>query len=113
MSKEHFTDEELDWLRGIGASRHGFIFPFSLNALLDAMSEEEEGVTLSAIRKFVKNGEIVELFQYAYAPIALNQFIETYMKDARKFVEETRSRKAGGRKGGSAPRNYIPLNNGT
>ncbi len=105
MSRKHFTDEETSWLRGEGASRHGFIFPFSLNALLDAMSEEEEGVTLSAIRKFVNYGEIVELFQYALAPIALNQFIEIYMKDARKFVDETRSRKKSGARGGSAQRN--------
>ena len=85
MENKPFTDEEMNWLRGEGASRHGFIFPFSLNTLLDAMSEEEEGLTLSAIRNFVNTGEIVELFKYVYAPIALNQFIETYMKDARKF----------------------------
>ena len=104
MIREHFTDEEIGWLNGIDSSRHGFIFPFSLNAVLDAMSEEEEGVTLAAIRKFVKNGEVVDLFAYALAPIALNQFIEVYMKDARKFVNETRSRKKSGAKGGSAPR---------
>ena len=104
MSREHFTDEEISWLRGEGASRHGFIFPFSLNSLLDAMSEEEEGITLAAIRKFVNVGEVVDLFQYALAPIALNQFIEVYMKDARKFVNETRSRKKSGAAGGSAER---------
>ncbi|WP_415405719.1 hypothetical protein ACLHDG_08105 [Sulfurovum sp. CS9] len=103
-----FTDQELNWLNGIGATRHGFIFPFSLNALLDAMSEKEEGITLAAIRKFVRTGEVAELFQYALAPIALNQFIEVYMKDARAFVEKVRINKINGAKGGSAPRNPIP-----
>ncbi len=108
MKREHFTDEEISWLNGVGATRHGFIFPFALNALLDAMCEEEEGITLAAIRKFVKNGEVVELFQYTLAPIALNQFIEVYMKDARSFVDKVKMNKKNGAKGGSAQRNYLP-----
>ncbi len=104
---KHFNDEELRWLNGYGATRHGFIFPFSLDALLDAMSEVEEGITLSAIRKFVKSGEVVDLFQYPYAPIALNQFIEIYLKDARAFVNKVKQTKDAGAKGGKAPRKYL------
>ncbi len=100
-----FTEDELRDLNGIGTSRHGFIFPFSLNALLDAMSEEEEGITLSAIRTYVKKGEKVELFQYPYAPIALEQFIEVYHKDATAYLSKVKTNRTNGSKGGKAPRN--------
>ncbi len=104
MNKEEviFTKEELDDLNGITSSRHGFIIPFSLDPLLEAMTIQEQGFMLNAMRHYVKTGEAVEVNKQSFPYVALRQFIEQYKKDAAKYLVTVKQNRVNGAKGGSA-----------
>ena len=99
-----FTKEELDDLNGITSSRHGFIIPFSLDTLLDAMTVQEQGFMLSAMRHYVRTGETLEVNPKSFPYVALRQFIGQYQKDAAKYLETVKVRRSSGAKGGSVKR---------
>lgn len=104
MSKEaqKFTKDDLDILNGITSSRHGYIIPFSLDPLLDAMTVQERGFTHTAIRHYVKTGEVLEVNEKSFPYVALKQFIEQYGRDAPKYLTTTRQNRENGSKGGKA-----------
>ena len=103
MSNEEmiFTDEELDDLNGITSSRHGFIIPFSLDSLLDSMTIAEQGLTLSAMRHYVKTGKTLEIKKNTFPSVAFMQFKEQYKKDASKYLVTVNQNRVNGAKGGS------------
>ena len=112
MSKEEqkFTRDDLDILNGITSSRHGYIVPFALDALLDAMTVNERGLMITAMRQYAKTGEIHEFNSRSFPYVALNQFIEQYDKDAPKYLTITRQNKENGAKGGNAKANNAKDN---
>ena len=107
MDKEEtlFTKEELYDLNGITSSRHGFIIPFSLDPLLDAMTVQEQGFILSAMRHYVKTGEVLEVNNKSFPYVALKQFVVQYKKDAAKYLVTVKQNRVNGAKGGSVQKN--------
>ena len=99
-NKSRYTKEELEDLNGITSSRHGFIIPFSLDPLLDTMTVSEQGLTLSAIRHYVKSGETLNIAPKTFPSVAVKQFIEQYQKDAEKYLKVVNNNRVNGAKGG-------------
>ena len=99
-----FSKEDMQKLNG----RNGYIFPFSLNSLLNSMTAEEEGITNRAIRKYVQTGEVTEINPRSFPYVALNQFIEFYDKEALKYINrcKTNQRTAQEREDAKKPHGY-------
>lgn len=87
MNKKHFNDEEMQKLN----ERNGYIFPFSLNSLLNTMTVEEEGITSRAIRQYVQTRKVTEINPKSFPYVALNQFIEFYDKEALKYLNKCKT----------------------
>ncbi len=80
-----FTTDQREKLNG----RNAFLFPFFLYKILDRMEYSEEGATLGAIRNYVRTGEVKEFpTDYILASVALDQFIEFYDEEARKYLKK-------------------------
>ncbi len=78
--------------------RSGFIIPFSLGPVFNAMTMEDRGWLITAIYAYVINGEMINIDKKPLVKVGMDMFIEQYANRTEEYLAKCRKNRENGKK---------------